>query len=360
MVGGIIILEGPDGSGKTTLAKELAKRYEAQTGIEPCYMHGRAWQQVWKWHLGMLRRAAFESTKRLVIIDRHWVSECIYGTVLRQGPDYGSTARALHRHWLHLGALYVLCVPDPEFIVAQHAALSRGREELVKKTDQMRDVATRYMDLLKGSVVRDPQGDLVEQLANQGGVQGHANWYHYDRERERAMNPRMPKNILEMAATRRRFANVTEAWGPTTGSPTARVLVLGDRSKIDPKVRHPVNPPFLANSLSSRYLNDVFHRRLIPEGDVSFINTGNVDPRFLSETMARFARVVALGGEAAESAFQAGRRVDVVIRHPQFARRFQQHGSYDLELEHAILHGKSPAHAIEPSRLSNTGVDASA
>ena len=339
MTHGIIILEGPDGAGKTYLADKLRERYHKDTGQEACYIHGRAWKDVWRWHLGMLRRAAHEAERRLVIVDRHWISECIYGTVLRSGPGYSVAGqRALHRQWLHLGALYVLCVPDPEFIVSQHAALTLGREELVKKTQHMRDVACRYVDLVKGNVLRDPQGDLVEQLANAGGVNGHANWYHYDRERERAMSPQLPRILLDLARKRheaRRYPG--RSWGLVTGSPTATVALVGDRSNAATP-----QPPFLADVHSSRYLGERLHARRIPEGLIALINANDVvSDDELRHMLKPYRRVVALGGKAADRLITAGHRADIAIRHPQYARRFQHHGDYARELDDAIFGGAS-------------------
>jgi len=342
MTRGIIILEGPDGAGKTTLARQVMERYEKETGVTPCYMHGRPRRNVWPWYVASLRRAARESLRRLVVVDRHWVSECIYGTVLRNGPAFGANARALHRHWLHLGAFYVLCAPDAEFIVGEHVGLMRGREELVKKLDHVRDIATRYVDLVKGSVVRDPQGDYVEQLSNQGGVKGHANWYHYDREREREMSPRLPKTLLELARVRfERTRENTLPWGQVTGSPTATVALVGDASKSGG-----ISPPFLSSGPSPSYLNETLHSRVIPEGLISLVNANDfVTDEYLFNTLKPFKRVVALGGKAADRLIVVGRRPDVAVRHPKFARRFQQYGDYSHELEAAIFGRSHPSMA---------------
>jgi hypothetical protein len=103
---GIVVLEGADASGKTTLARHLVDRYGAR------YLHSTRRREVWRWHLGALRWAVRESASRLVVLDRLWLSEQVYGQVFRGGPAYDLGARCLDRVLLRYGAVTVLCVPS--------------------------------------------------------------------------------------------------------------------------------------------------------------------------------------------------------------------------------------------------------
>src|SRR5258708_10796608 len=106
----IIVLEGADQSGKTTLASHLVNVYGAY------YMHAKVWKQMLKWHSGIMRRAVRLSARgELVVLDRHWISEFVYGSIFRGGPAYDG-ARAAHFDQLILQhGIYILCVPsDPQ------------------------------------------------------------------------------------------------------------------------------------------------------------------------------------------------------------------------------------------------------
>jgi len=344
-VTGLIVLEGPDGAGKTTLAQKLIELDVKAGKPTPLYLHGRYWRRhIWSWHAGMLRYAARESRRRLVVIDRHWLSECIYGTAIRQGPAYGASARSMHRHLLHLGALYVLCVTDPEYLVSTWQRLHKQRDELLTKERQVRDIATRYLDLWHGSVVRDPNGDLVEQLSAKGGVRGYANWWCYDvqlmLDRPHRFNTEA-KSIRTSAELRQKYAYLSDdgldhPWAFTTGSPVARTLLVADRSSGR------LSPPFAAPGHSSHYLNRKLHEVAADEGDLGLLNINDVtDDEAIRRHLARFKWVVALGGEASRRLIDIGRRADLAIRHPQYARRFQHKGEYKLELLTAINHRKT-------------------
>ena len=75
---GIIVIDGCDGTGKTTLAEAICRRYD---GV---YIHN-----TYRWptkmplyHTAALHRALKLAKTRLVVIDRLWMSEAIYAEVI--------------------------------------------------------------------------------------------------------------------------------------------------------------------------------------------------------------------------------------------------------------------------------------
>ena len=105
---GIIVLEGPDHSGKTTLADHLVKKYDAE------YLHATfpfpQGHDVFSYHLMLMLKAINYSQTKLVIIDRLWPSELVYGCVHRGGcsmPRYEILIDRLIRK--HAG-VYVFCL----------------------------------------------------------------------------------------------------------------------------------------------------------------------------------------------------------------------------------------------------------
>lgn len=83
----IIIIEGPDNCGKSTLAKQIADRYNAN------YWHmtsGPGLEQ--KEAMSLYQRDALKNalvnldSGRSTVFDRHWISDQVYGLELRNGP----------------------------------------------------------------------------------------------------------------------------------------------------------------------------------------------------------------------------------------------------------------------------------
>lgn len=80
----IYILEGPDGTGKTTLANEIAKQRKAS--ILHSYFD-LTWD-IEDHHRDMMRSAQKVARWMPVVLDRWAPSEFVYGTVFRGKPGY--------------------------------------------------------------------------------------------------------------------------------------------------------------------------------------------------------------------------------------------------------------------------------
>jgi thymidylate kinase len=106
---GIIVLDGPDGTGKTTLAKELVRKYDAR------YIH---LTYRWKNNMFEYNVAAVDYAARLaeqghlVIIDRLWMSDNIYDTVFRGRVISPHLGRYVERLILKYSGIYVICLPE--------------------------------------------------------------------------------------------------------------------------------------------------------------------------------------------------------------------------------------------------------
>jgi polyphosphate kinase 2 (PPK2 family) len=106
----LTIFEGPDGSGKTTAAREYAE----QTGAR--YVHFPALPRV-KHGLGRMYVEAMLPALlgyHDVVFDRCWLSETPYGEAFREGQDRLTQAdrRMLERLALRCGAVVVKCLPE--------------------------------------------------------------------------------------------------------------------------------------------------------------------------------------------------------------------------------------------------------
>ena len=106
---GLIILDGPDGAGKTTLAQYYVKQYGA------IYMHltYRFKDNMFNYHTAMLLKACkLVDQGHLVIIDRLWMSELVYAKVFRGGSRWPFMSRFLDRIILKYSGIYVMCIPE--------------------------------------------------------------------------------------------------------------------------------------------------------------------------------------------------------------------------------------------------------
>lgn len=102
-MGQIILIDGPEKTGKSTLIKELNRQLEG-TGIP---VHNRRWGAVKpddRVYSAPLQQDLNALTKGITIWDRGWPSEHVYGSLLNR-PRRGSTNPWI-LEWLHGRALH--------------------------------------------------------------------------------------------------------------------------------------------------------------------------------------------------------------------------------------------------------------
>jgi len=104
----IIVLEGPDGVGKTSLALALQK----YIGARYVHLTYRFRDKMDVYHLAAIRFCARLARYQPVILDRWWISEIMYAEAYRGG------SRFIKRHFFlehvanKLGVTYVVCLPE--------------------------------------------------------------------------------------------------------------------------------------------------------------------------------------------------------------------------------------------------------
>lgn len=141
----ITIFEGPDGSGKTTTAKEYARR----TGA--LYVHFEAYygvKDIYRFFIEASLPALLGYQD--VVMDRCWHSGPIYDKVFRQLPTSEQRqppeiCLLLDRAVAHCDAVVVKCYPDEETCINNWK--SRLESELVKSENEMREIHRMYGSL---------------------------------------------------------------------------------------------------------------------------------------------------------------------------------------------------------------------
>ena len=106
---GIVILEGPDACGKTTLQDHLVDMYDA-IPIHLTYNKDVA-PIMLEYQAENMFKAIKMAENNLVIVDRHWISEVIYANVFRGGSPWPYMGELMDLTWRYYAAIYVLCLP---------------------------------------------------------------------------------------------------------------------------------------------------------------------------------------------------------------------------------------------------------
>jgi thymidylate kinase len=136
MIKPIILLEGPDCSGKTTLAEKLIK-------LDPNHamIHNGIWPDIQKLHFDTNDAARKMNKTHTVIIDRLHISDLVYGSVFRNGPAYDILEA--DKTIFNDGYIKILCLPPKKVCVKMHK--DRIEKEDFKSNDKVWDF---YNDLL--------------------------------------------------------------------------------------------------------------------------------------------------------------------------------------------------------------------
>ena len=129
MTRGIIVIDGSDGTGMTTLARDLV----ARTGAHYLHLTYRWPNKMFEYHTAAIHRAAKLAQTGLVIVDRWWMSELCYANAYRGGSRWPLMYRMLDRIALKHGLIYVVSFSENirEHLNA-YEALKESRSEMYK------------------------------------------------------------------------------------------------------------------------------------------------------------------------------------------------------------------------------------
>jgi hypothetical protein len=150
----VVILEGPDGSGKSTLKEALFKHYDFVEPIPKTLPTHKTTETMCGENASALNLAIYNGKN--VVLDRGWMSEDIYSKVLRRGPSRFTVAhRAMfERMALTAGVVVVLCNPGASTIIRN---LSERGDEHIRDIGTINQVIDEYknFDLLTSLPIID-------------------------------------------------------------------------------------------------------------------------------------------------------------------------------------------------------------
>lgn len=335
----IVILEGADNAGKTTLARHLVSTYGAR------YLHLGPYENVWRWHLGAyLRAARLAASGYNVVVDRHWVSEIAYGNVYRDGSRYPVAARCLDRLWLRVGAIQVLCAPlDSRRQGREHYQRDLERKGNVYARDRHRDVS-RVIDYYKKLRVGDPKYDADDYVASYvraGDFTARPDVMVYDRFRQ---NARDFSKVLRRRAVAWRSVQHPLGLNPSTPNlaghvATARWLLVGEKPSDAGLQRPDIKFPFVdrcTHLSAATWLNRALHRLDVREPELLWVNAHDDSLETLRCTLSDPPPAIALGRAAERELVRLGWPDVRHVPHPQWARRFEHRRVYAETLKEVL------------------------
>lgn len=332
MKGGIIVLEGPDAAGKSTLAKMLHEQYDAvvihaarryidfPTSPKPRMFH---------YHWAILLKAidlAFRQHK-LVVLDRHWLSEQVYGSLFRDGGKLPAAGRMFDRVLRRFGALNVICCPtDAKRHLGIYAKNIDGDHPY--KLNQLEKIRIGYLDVLKGATRNLIFADKsYGKFLIKHPMLVRGDTFHYDMFEWTGLDPtHLIMNMLSQVQERQPAWVYNPDETNLAGAVTVQTkyVLVGDQTNPR-KLKHKPWPMFDAGS-SSYFLCEALDEADIPETDICVVNGCVHNPHkipFIS-TMANVLvsvhglKPIAMGNRASD----AIRGAHYVIRHPSYAKRF--------------------------------------
>lgn len=169
----IIVLEGPDGAGKTFLANAIRDMVPKEVFH---YKHLTWSKEIDKEIIEYMLSALIECIHyheegKLVVLDRWWPSTIVYDAVYREEKDYTREFYAMDAMLCKRKGTYVLCLPkDKADYVAEITDLSKKRDEMyIDKYDAVYDAYEEIAVASKGSphwLRYDRFTDDTETLAN--------------------------------------------------------------------------------------------------------------------------------------------------------------------------------------------------
>ena len=316
----IIVLDGPDAVGKTTIAKEFIKKYPNTKYIHNTY---RWKDKIFDYHTAVMKLAGKWAQTHNVIIDRWWPSEACYASVYRNTSAWPLQGRFHERLALKYGVVYLLCLPDQNPI-DRHAEMKLKRDEMYENIE---DLCNIYYKLYYGDINHKDKGNYIDKLILSGGVKDIPYYIPYTIERWGAHLDTFLDLVMHVA-TEMRDTQFQDALHHTEynilgHSKFAKAMFVGDR--VNPKYRD-IFWPFFEYGNSSLYLTEALHDLWINERDYMWTNAydkdGKVDLKYAELAQERGIELIALGENALRALKGKKLEADEIIRHPSYYKRF--------------------------------------
>lgn len=282
-MGKTIILEGPDGSGKTTLANVLQERWGHEYWHTGPPKPGEDVLHSYALTLEKARRWASP-----VVIDRLHIGELVYGPIVRNHDLLTEEGLVLLQRIINgMGAITVLCMPP------YHVGLENWSFNHNGPTSFYHQIYTRY-----------------EHFVNKPGDTPTLTWDY----------TLLPKDTAA-AILNSNLCATTPLPAGMVGCPNAGFLFVGEKANhVD------LDVPFISTKGCSHYLYHCLVDAGFRERDMAFVNA--VDLSGTPNLLRIYRRAlpnptVFLLGSTARAVFGHQDSKTISLPHPQYWKRFQ-------------------------------------
>jgi len=282
----MIIIEGPDRSGKTTLCQQFQK-----------WGYAYAHEGVPADKQELLQHYALQVTRaqRKTVFDRLNLGEHVYGPIMR-GVDLLEGYQGLklmNRLFTGQGCLVVICLPEYETCLKHWR---RNKEhEYVQSEEQFAQIYDRYQELAF---------ELTETRATK------FNYTIFDYEKDD------PLHLLHL------HSELKPSYRNVIGNQSPMFLFVGEVAN-----HAELDLPFFSVGGSSRFLNDALEDAGYSEHEIAFVNALTLDHQILKKLelreMLMKPRIIALGNVAAAVLKGAHMHANITIGHPAYWKRFR-------------------------------------
>ena len=328
MPGQIIIIDGPDAVGKTTLANSIMKRVPNTKYLHLTY---RFKDKIFDYHTAAIHLASKWSMKHNVIIDRWWPTEACYASVYRNTSSWPLQGRFHERVALKYGAIYVMALPDDNTI-ARHMRLKDERSEMY---DDIADLCHLYLKFYSGDLNHKDKGNYIDQVILSGGLKPY-NWYIPYTISAYAGNMDYFIDMIMEVGKMMRSEQWIDALAPSEHNilghkKYGKYMFVGDQ--VNPKYNS-VFWPFFEYGNSSLYLTEVLHNLWLKESECCFTNVkdkdGKLDLKYARAADEAGMDIIALGKTAEKALNEAKICPHHVMKHPSYYRRFNGKASDEM------------------------------
>jgi hypothetical protein len=271
----LIILEGPDGAGKTTLARELEKcgYVYVHHGVPPA-----SETDLFRWFLKPLIHLSHMSA----VFDRLHLSDRIYGPIMRGGSPMTELQEQLIERYLYArGGQVIICLPPWRTVLNNW--LKNQENEYVDTPAKLFEIYNGYHRLLR---IGRP-------------------YARFDHTRQ------------DVGSYAKALADMHNFVLPDTyvGSPSARFLLVGERANGEPDL------PFMDWKNSSGYLHDCLADAGYVEEEIAFVNAYSLHGEQMSFSDKDKRTFIALGNVAHKSLRDQNVQC-ALVAHPSYWKRF--------------------------------------
>lgn len=307
----MILLEGPDGGGKTTVAKTLFSQYQHQHNGPP--PKGSPADTFW-WQLeGLMPRMPEVFQRPPVknnhwIVDRNWPSEQIYHRFAGRPHIFNPLAqRMFERYMLSVDGVVVICLPPYDVAYETWRRRADAGLELLTEDEQF---ATMY------------------EFYSSWWTTTSLPVFTYDYTR--------PEDDLFLDCIAHASV-INPAPGIVYGNPAARILIVGEQYNVRARPQGP-HIPFVGTGRNGFWLAHQLELLGIPESELAWVNAVQPDGRWtqLDVSKFNFDLAIALGSTAKDWVYeQRAIRNWLAFPHPAFWTRFKSKEQYPL-LDHKV------------------------